>query len=463
MPNNTATYNPGLLFYKHYFRSEPGEGKRATTFEKEWLVDPPKKNTKCEHHFEVKNKRLFDTAFHAPPIPPHSLSIPLVTTYPGLLVGLGYNHDVAPTAALNVGFSFDYTTGLPLLPGSSVKGILRSAFPGEDYKRAQAAKATNKKNAAENDEQWYETVANHKAAWLQRQLPACAHLSDDYLKDYLRALENELFECFVPHPKQAGERLYLPITLRAKCYDALITKAKDGKILGPDAITPHHRHDGAGGIPDRYREPNPLSLLKVLPEVTFTFRFAAPAKEVHPIEDNHYQPTLSPEEVKKLFKNILLEYGVGAKSRQGYGRLVVSANTLPEFFAQDRGYTFTDPELEPDLTARTALAKTRKEEAKQRKTKGSSIKNNQSANSGNSKKLQVGKTYVHSYHGVNDRGMHVFKHPDHSREIWQSVRYFSGRGIELFIGCTFEAKLTAIDEKGRHQYDLNNCIVHPSK
>jgi CRISPR-associated protein Cmr6 len=446
MPNNTATYNPGLLFYKHYFRSEPGEGKRATTFEKEWLVDPPKKNTKCEHHFEVKNKRLFDTAFHAPPIPPHSLSIPLVTTYPGLLVGLGYNHDVAPTAALNVGFSFDYTTGLPLLPGSSVKGILRSAFPGEDYKRAQAAKATNKKNAAENDEQWYETVANHKAAWLQRQLPACAHLSDDYLKDYLRALENELFECFVPHPKQAGERLYLPITLRAKCYDALITKAKDGKILGPDAITPHHRHDGAGGIPDRYREPNPLSLLKVLPEVTFTFRFAAPAKEVHPIEDNHYQPTLSPEEVKKLFKNILLEYGVGAKSRQGYGRLVEDLNELPNFSAHDQNYVFTDPELEPMLRGRL---KKKKERAKPVQAK-KPAKKKQLAE----RKYKVGEpvtaTFVDHQPGDNpSRGRSAFTIPENqswvyvywSRDIAIKEYNFSkGQEIQAFIEEVWKPK-----------------------
>lgn len=55
-------------------------------------------------------------------------SFRLETVYPGLLIGLGNSHNLALEGAVKCGFSFDYTTGLPYLPGSSLKGVLRSYF-----------------------------------------------------------------------------------------------------------------------------------------------------------------------------------------------------------------------------------------------------------------------------------------------------------------------------------------------
>lgn len=55
-------------------------------------------------------------------------SFPLYTSYPGLLMGVGNAHDASITGAISSGFSLDYVTGLPYLPGSSLKGILRSLF-----------------------------------------------------------------------------------------------------------------------------------------------------------------------------------------------------------------------------------------------------------------------------------------------------------------------------------------------
>ncbi|MDP3829957.1 MAG: RAMP superfamily CRISPR-associated protein, partial [Ignavibacteriaceae bacterium] len=52
----------------------------------------------------------------------------LTTIYPGLLIGSGYNHEIGNQEnELKLGFFFDYTTGLPCIPGSSVKGVLRDA------------------------------------------------------------------------------------------------------------------------------------------------------------------------------------------------------------------------------------------------------------------------------------------------------------------------------------------------
>ena len=51
------------------------------------------------------------------------------TTYPGLAVGLGYIHESDEIEDYKMGMSFDHTTGVPYIPGSSVKGTLRSVFP----------------------------------------------------------------------------------------------------------------------------------------------------------------------------------------------------------------------------------------------------------------------------------------------------------------------------------------------
>ena len=56
------------------------------------------------------------------------------TTYPGLLLGSGNAHELPSIEGQAIlGFHFDYTTGLPVIPGSSIKGVLRSAFEHPEY------------------------------------------------------------------------------------------------------------------------------------------------------------------------------------------------------------------------------------------------------------------------------------------------------------------------------------------
>ena len=62
----------------------------------------------------------------------------LQTAYPGLLIGTGYTHSSGfSNDEIMVGFSFDYVTGQPCIPGSTVKGMLRSHF--KDHPQAVAA------------------------------------------------------------------------------------------------------------------------------------------------------------------------------------------------------------------------------------------------------------------------------------------------------------------------------------
>ncbi len=57
----------------------------------------------------------------------------LETAYPGLLVGIGLPHGLNSgfDNDIGLGFSFDYVTGQPYIPASSVKGVLRHYF--EDH------------------------------------------------------------------------------------------------------------------------------------------------------------------------------------------------------------------------------------------------------------------------------------------------------------------------------------------
>jgi CRISPR-associated protein Cmr6 len=56
------------------------------------------------------------------------------TIYPGLILGSGNAHELPDVKGQAIlGFSFDYTSGLPVIAGSSVKGVIRSAFKHPEY------------------------------------------------------------------------------------------------------------------------------------------------------------------------------------------------------------------------------------------------------------------------------------------------------------------------------------------
>lgn len=75
----------------------------------------------------------------------HIFQVELTTSYPGLITGIGVNHQTTlkwmmddkneeggkpvQIPEFKLGITFDHTTGLPIIPGSSIKGVLRSFFP----------------------------------------------------------------------------------------------------------------------------------------------------------------------------------------------------------------------------------------------------------------------------------------------------------------------------------------------
>jgi len=209
--------NIGWLFYKGYYRNVTDddylfmllskEDRRAREKEEETLEKKISKNVQNVIDVEVSiedSQNLGNSHFKA------------TTTYPGLLLGTGIDHELP---AINnqaiLGFTFDYTTGLPIISASSVKGVLRSAFKHADY---------------------------------------IQFLLDDETFD-VKALELEIFG-----QDNGAKKVFQG---RDIFFDALVVSG--GKILGDDYLAPHGN--------DALKNPVPLRFVKVLPAVTFQFDF----------------------------------------------------------------------------------------------------------------------------------------------------------------------------------------------
>ncbi|KEO75911.1 hypothetical protein EL17_20145 [Anditalea andensis] len=262
---NTDTPNLGWLFYKEYYQGLTKD-----------LIDNNNEKGQ-EGFFKEKNDKILKAQFRSY----HNTlvivednntneikTIEMKTTYPGLIMGTGVTHETGLKGEMKLGLSFDYTTGLPYIPGSSVKGILRSVFPGSFTKA---------------DEEFKEA----RIAYIRD------HLDNQELN--VEELEAELFE------GKGSESIYD----RDVFMDAHITDVPgNGIFLGSDFLTPHGENP--------LKNPNPIQFLKILPEVTFTFYFKFKGGVITEVQK------------RELFEKILKDIGVGAKTNVGYGQLVSS-------------------------------------------------------------------------------------------------------------------------------------------
>lgn len=245
--------NLNLLFNKTYYSEL---GKDESSFSKS-----------LERH----NKKIFNTVFdHKNDYRPSKIAsendvndgkkgiVLLKTVYPGLLVGSGNPHGSHQSNDdINLGFSFDYVSGQPYIPGSSVKGILRSKF-----------------------KQCPEAVAEILKTVLE------VNLGEDEVR-IIKVLETDIFE---------GKDVFLD----AVVYDG---EPINGRLMGPDYITPHS---------SPIKNPVPVLFVKLLPEVRFEFRFKLYDSEIENVK-------ITAGKKKHLFKELLKFFGVGAKTNVGYG------------------------------------------------------------------------------------------------------------------------------------------------
>lgn len=251
--------NIGWLFYKDYYQCLEND-------DYVFLLMPKNKQNDNNAYKEKLNKKIDKKVQNIigkkPTIPDTkelgNTHFKATTTYPGLLLGSGNAHELPSIEGQAIlGFYFDYTTGLPVISGSCIKGVLRSAFSHWKY------------------------MAEH---------------TELETKEEVKKLEIEIFEN------------------ADTFFDAEIIKANsDGKILGDDFLAPHKNsknktYPNGDLVEDELCNPAPLRFIKVLPEVTFRFDFLL------------HDGMLSKSTKLKLFQDILADLGLGAKTNVGYGK-----------------------------------------------------------------------------------------------------------------------------------------------
>ena len=131
--------------------------------------------------------------------------------YPGLVTGIGINHEATIKGEFKLGVHFDWTYGIPVIYGSSVKGVLRSYFK-EFYKPNESQPNVN-----------------------------------DAFEDIFEGGKKSIYD-------------------RDIFFDAVIVQAdKNGHILASDSITPHDDNP--------LKNPTPVTFLKIAPGCVIEFRY----------------------------------------------------------------------------------------------------------------------------------------------------------------------------------------------
>ncbi len=118
-----SSANIGWLFYKDYFNGV--NYKNLDDTKNEDMIEKKVSNIINQNIMIDENEEILG-----------NIHIKASTIYPGLLLGSGNAHELPSIKSQAIlGFHFDYTTGLPVIQGSSIKGVLRSAFKHKEYIR----------------------------------------------------------------------------------------------------------------------------------------------------------------------------------------------------------------------------------------------------------------------------------------------------------------------------------------
>lgn len=251
--------NIGRLFYKEYYDE--------VNFDKLLFGSNEEKKKEKDKSLEI-NKTIKNSPWVEIKKPIAEI-IPMekaIVQYPGIVTGVGLDHDVAVTDGYKLGMHFDYTHGMPVVYGSSIKGVLKTYF--RDF-------------------------------FLKEKDP-------DREAD-VKLLSDLIFEGKNPeYGKKEDEPKYIPLYERDVFFDAVIADSYKGRFLEDDYITPHTE----GPLKD----PKPIKMLKIAPGCEMEFRFKLNTREVN------NRPYTS-DKILAVFKDILEAVGVGAKTNVGYGRV----------------------------------------------------------------------------------------------------------------------------------------------
>lgn len=320
------TYNNSLGFYKTYYDDI------------NWGADEKDSDNKKE--FERKNQKITQSKLiDVEELPlvkfcKEEDAIELVTVYPGLLMGSGITHGSGREGEIKIGFYFDHTTGLPIIPGSSVKGTLRSVFPMDYLKNA-------KKEDKDEEKSILEAKAKACKEYLKNEINKIVkETGQTWSADHIETLERWLFG-----DNEAGKESQVAMSDRIVFYDAYpirMLKGDNLPCLGLDFITPHS---------DPLKNPIPIQFLKVMPGLVYRFQFRWTR---YVDEKNNLELTV--KDLQTLFTVILKDIGIGAKTNVGYGQLLSIKEYLDNYGGEDQNVSSHAQSLDIGLAAEVSFS-----------------------------------------------------------------------------------------------------------
>ncbi len=219
-----------------------------------------KKNNKCLTDYEASKNELMTSLADILVLNKFELQ----TVYPGLLIGVGIAHGFNGKGEAALGLCLDYVTGMPYIPGSSVKGVLRSAFKHPEYIK-ELLKSVKFQGA--------DSIDVHELE---------AHIFGNALEGKQYSVKPSETDTF---------------------FDAVVVST--GKLLATDAITPHRGDEELLEL----AAPNPITMIRIRPGVRFLFQFS-----LHKVTMK-----VTADQKLKLFQKIIEDFGIGAKTNVGYG------------------------------------------------------------------------------------------------------------------------------------------------
>lgn len=270
--------NIGKLFYKDYY-----EGVDFSyIFGQSSNEDDKEVKSITERNREIKEVDLEEIPNPVSYIDKNRStdSFKATIAYPGLVTGTGLLHtSKGLKGGFNLGMHFDYTTGMPVVYGSSVKGVLRAYFKSS-----------------------YQKKENKYVDDLLDEVAKTGIDIADLFEDIFNGKQRDNGKNKSYHAKSVYERDVF--------FDAVVTKPYNKKhLLEDDAITPHT----AGPL----KNPVPIAMLKIAPGCEMEFRFL-----LHPFKAPDGK-VFNEEQKLNLFRKILARVGVGAKTNVGYGQLEI--------------------------------------------------------------------------------------------------------------------------------------------
>lgn len=334
--------NAGWLFYKDYYRTDNVQSFFASSNYREFLANEQAQNINEDSKklqegiklfFDKKNETLLKTHVDSDLAALMSLKETaeshtyktkvLKTAYLGLMTGTGIAHETGLVGEFKNGFMFDYTTGMPYLPGSSVKGALRSAFPQRLLQKDRQYAETREQllkyyftDVKQKDESWFEQKLS---TYL---LSLGIHRKDAATCNFFDLAERLIFDSEIPLKAQdsnqwAGNESGVQKYSRKKTYyqdvfhDAFIidSSKKEKYVFETDFITPHIHRVHLHLSP--FTNPIPLLHIKISSHVSICFQW-----QLH-------NDLLDQDEKRDLFVYLLTLLGIGAKTNVGYGYLSV--------------------------------------------------------------------------------------------------------------------------------------------